>query len=143
MMVTIVVSWRCKCGIRVKVVAEADPSQPPATQIASCPNCGDSQTIEGDKIVSVTEDIFDASPRVDSKQVSEFSVSRCNEKDSLMVAYDNAFEAYAREVSELAEVAGLMAHAEFEFLYNKVQTARQLFVEIRERLSKHKATHGC
>jgi hypothetical protein len=143
MMVAIVASWRCKCGIRVKVLAEADPRQPPATQIASCPNCGDSQTVEGDKIVSVTEDIFDASPAVDSKHVSEFSVSRCNEKESLMVAYDNAFDTYIREVSELAEVAGLMAHAEFEFLYNRVQTARQLFVAIRERLCEHRAKHGC
>jgi hypothetical protein len=142
MMVAIVASWRCKCGIRVKVLAEADPSQPPATQIAPCPNCGDPQTVEADKIVSVTEEIFDASPAVDSKHVSQFSVC-CNEKESLMVAYDNAFDTYVREVSELAEVAGLVAHAEFEFLYNRVQTARQLFVDIRERLSEHRAKHGC
>jgi hypothetical protein len=143
MVVGIVASWRCKCGIRVKVLSQVDPSQPPATQVASCPNCGDSQTVEGDKIISVTQDISDGSPAFSSKHDSESSVSRCNEKEGLMVVHNKAFDIYLQTVSELAETAGLMAHAEFEFLYNRVQIARQFFVETRERLNQHTAQHGC
>jgi len=142
-MVGIVASWRCKCGIRVKVLADVDPSQPPATQIASCPKCGDSQSIEGDKIVSVTEDISDASPAFELMHGSGSSVSRCNEKEGLMVAHYKALDMYLQTVSELAERAGSMAHGEFEFLYNRVQIARQFFVETRQQLNQHTAQHGC
>jgi len=142
MMVGIIASW-LKCGIRVQVLAEADPSQPPATQIAFCPNCGDSQTVQGDKIVSVTEDLPDTSPAFDLMHSSGSSVSPCNEKEGLMVANNKAFDMYLETVSELAETAGLMAHAEFEFLYNRVQIARQFFLETREQLNDHTAQHGC
>ena len=127
----------------MKVLAEADPSQPPATQIASCPKCGDSQSVEGDKIVSVTEDIPDASLAFDSMHGSESSVAHCNEKEGLMLAHRKAFDIYLQKVSELAERAGLLAHAEFEFLYKRVQIARQLFLETRQRLNQHTAQHGC
>ena len=119
-MVGIGASWRCRCGIRVKVLAEADPSRPPATRIASCPKCGESQSIEADKIVSVTEDISDGSPAFELKHGSGSSVSSCNEKEGLMVAHNKAFDMYLETMSELAETAGLMAHAEFEFLYKRV-----------------------
>jgi len=142
-MVGVVASWRCKCGIRVKVLAEVDPSQPPATQIASCPKCGDSQSVEGDKIVSVTEDIPDASPAFDSMHGSESSVAHCNEKEGLMVAHRKAFDIYLQKVSELTEAAGLVTHNKSELLYNRVQIARQLFVEARERLNQHTIQHGC
>src|SRR5262249_32889772 len=120
MMVEIAASWRCKCGIRVKVLSQVDPSQPTATRIASCSNCGDSQTVEGDKIVSVTEDISDVSPAFDSMHGSGSSISLCNEKAGLVVAHSRAFDMYLQTVSELAERAGLLAHAEFEFLYKRV-----------------------
>jgi hypothetical protein len=55
MMVGIVAVWRCKCGMRVKVLAEADSNRPPSTQVASCPKCGASQVIDAEKILSVTE----------------------------------------------------------------------------------------
>jgi len=141
-MVEIAASWRCKCGIRVKVLSQVDPSQPPATRIASCPNCGDSQTVEGDKIVSVTEDISDVSPAFDSMH-GRSSISPCNEKEGLAVAHSRAFDMYLQTVSELAERAGLLAHAEFEFLYKRVQIARQFSLETRERLNQHTAQHGC
>lgn len=50
---------------------------------------------------------------------------------------------YIREVSELAEAVGLMAHTEFEFLSRKVQAARQSLVQTRDRLMEHTAQHGC
>jgi len=67
MMVGKVVLWRCKCGTRVKVLAEAYINQPPATQIAACPACGEPHTVQADKIISVTEDKPDVSPAFDSK----------------------------------------------------------------------------
>ena len=48
-----------------------------------------------------------------------------------------------RGVSELAEAVGMMAHAEFEYLYNKVRTARQFLVQAREQLNEHSLKHGC
>jgi hypothetical protein len=56
-MVGIVAVWRCKCGMRVKVLAEAENNQTSSTQLASCPECGSQQVIHAEKIVSVTEDI--------------------------------------------------------------------------------------
>jgi len=56
-----------------------------------------------------------------------------------MVAHNKAFDMYLETVSELAETAGLMAHAEFEFLYN----SRQSFLETRQQLNQHTAQHGC
>ena len=138
----IIASWCCKCGVRVKVISQVDPNQPPATQIAYCPKCGDSQTVQGDKIVSVTEDISDASPAFDSMHGSG-SVSHCNEKEGLMAVHKKAVDIYLQTVSEMAKAAGLMAHTEFEFLYNRVQIARQFWLDTRQRLNQHTAQHGC
>ena len=54
-MVGIVAVWRCKCGLRVKALAEADSNKPLSTQVAPCPKCGASQVIHAEKILSVTE----------------------------------------------------------------------------------------
>src|SRR5215831_10185166 len=137
-MVGIVASWRCRCGIRVKVVAEADPSQPPATQTAVCPNCGVSRAIQGDKIVSVTEDTA-----VSEDIVHNPAVVSCEEKERLLAARNKAFDIYKRAGVELAEAVGIIAHAEFEFLANRVTNARQAFVETAQHLSDHMTKHGC
>jgi len=39
----------------IKVVAEAESEQPPEIQIA-CPQCGDTQVVYADNIISVSED---------------------------------------------------------------------------------------
>jgi len=52
-MVAIVALWRCKCGVRLKVVAEADSNRPHSTQVAVCPKCGDPRFIHAEKIISV------------------------------------------------------------------------------------------
>ena len=75
--------------------------------------------------------------------IEDCGMISCNEKQLLLVAYDKAFELYIREVSELAQAVGLMAHAEFEFLSRKVQAARQSLVQTRDRLMEHTAQHGC
>ena len=131
-MVGIIASWRCKCGIRVKVVAEADPSQPPATQTAVCPNCGESRAIQGDKLVSVTED-----------RVHSPAAVLCVEKERLLAARNKVFDIYRRLSAELAEAAGRIAHAEFEFLANRARNAREAFLETAEQLNEHTAKHGC
>jgi len=55
-MVGIVALWRCKCGMRVKVVAEADSNRPLATQVALCPKCGEPRFIHAEKIISVIQE---------------------------------------------------------------------------------------
>jgi len=69
--------------------------------------------------------------------------SLCDEKGRLLTKHKKAFEIYMRGVSELAEAVGMMAHAEFEYLYNKVRTARQFLVQAREQLNEHSLKHGC
>jgi hypothetical protein len=132
-MVEIIASWRCKCGTRVKVIAEADSTAASATKIASCPSCGHRHPIHADKIISVMEDIAEVSPAAVS----------CAEKDPLLVAQNNAFNIYTHEASELAEAVGRMAHADFAFLANRVSAARQFWLETRQRLNQHTAQHGC
>jgi len=69
--------------------------------------------------------------------------SLCDEKGRLLTKHKKAFEIYMRGVSELAEAVGMMAHAEFEYLYNKVRTARQFLVQAREQSKEHSLKHGC
>jgi len=123
--------WRCKCGTRAKVVAEAG-SSPSAEQIVLCPKCRAPHAVHADKIISLTEETLERSP-----------AAPCNEKVQLLVALDKAFDTYKRLAVELAAAAGTMAHAEFEFLARRVRTARRSLMEIREQLSEHIAAHGC
>jgi hypothetical protein len=69
--------------------------------------------------------------------------SLCDKKERLLTKHKKAFEIYMRGVLELAEAAGMMAHAEFEYLYNKVRNARQFLVQAREQLNEHSLKHGC
>src|SRR5262249_9914764 len=90
-MARLVALWRCQCGTRVKVVAEADSSRS-ARQMASCPKCRAPHFITADKIISVLEDTFDGSP----------AAFFCEEKERLLVAQSKALDVYARLVSEVA-----------------------------------------
>ena len=53
--------WRCKCGVRVKVVAELDENKPRATALASCPNCNELQMMNANRIIATIETLPDAS----------------------------------------------------------------------------------
>jgi hypothetical protein len=55
-MITSVSTWRCKCGIRIKVIGESDPANAGQTVKAACPKCGDEQVINAMKLVSITTD---------------------------------------------------------------------------------------
>jgi hypothetical protein len=125
--------WRCKCGTYVKVVAEVGFSSP-ARRTASCPTCHEACSIAADKIISVTEDTFEVRPA---------DVPACQETERLLVVHDKALHIYLRGASELADSVGVLAHAEFEFLSNKVKAARQSVLEIRKQLNQHTAQHGC
>jgi len=125
--------WRCTCGTRVKVVAETD-STPSAHVDAACPGCGETQAIRAARIITVTEDTSDRS--------SSFLIP-CEEKARLSAEHKKAFDIYRRGALEVAKAVATMSHAEFEFLANKVNTARQCWLETRERLNVHTAKHGC
>ena len=68
---------------------------------------------------------------------------RCEEKERLLVAQNEALVIYTRITAELAKAAGMMAHADFQFLYYNVVTARQVLSEASQQLSQHTAKHGC
>ena len=131
-MTRMVALWRCKCGTRAKVVAEAG-SSPSAEQMALCPKCRAPHAVHADKIISVTEETFERSP----------AAVPCEEKECLLVAKNTAFDLYTRKASELAEAATTMAHAEFEFLANRVSAAKQFWLDTRKQLNEHTAKHGC
>ncbi len=132
-MVTILAFCICKCGTRLKVVAEADFIPTSGTTIASCPKCGEPQPINADKIISVTEDISKVKP----------ATLTCERKESLLAARNKAFDIYKRGTMELGEAVGRLAHADFVFLANRVRDARKSFLEIAQHLKEHTAKHGC
>jgi len=49
-------TWRCKCGVTVKVITETDDTRinEDIRREAQCPNCGDKQIVYAHRIVSVT-----------------------------------------------------------------------------------------
>ena len=62
-MITEVATWRCKCGVTVKVITEADHSRIIEDRHeAQCPNCGDTQTVYADRILEVTMDNDQTAP---------------------------------------------------------------------------------
>ena len=70
-------------------------------------------------------------------------VSSCDEKERLWRVHQNALDLYLYGATSLANAVGMMAHTEFEFLYNKVRAARDLLVQAREQLNEHSVKHGC
>jgi len=51
-----VATWRCKCGVSVKVITETDRARinEDIRHEAQCPNCGDSQIVYARRILAVT-----------------------------------------------------------------------------------------
>src|SRR5215813_4441210 len=70
-------------------------------------------------------------------------ISSCEEKEQLLGEHKKAFDIYMRGARELANAAGVMAHAEYEFLHSRVRAARQFLLETRHQLNEHTAAHGC
>jgi hypothetical protein len=124
--------WRCKCGTYVKVVAEAGFSSP-ARQTASCPTCHEARSLGADKIISVTEGYFRRSSSRRSSLPGKGTAVGCPRQSTAQLF---------ASASELADSVGVLAHADFEFLSNKVKAARQSVLEIRKQLNQHTAQHG-
>ena len=51
-----VATWRCKCGVTVKVITEIDRARmnEDVRLEAQCPNCGDRQIVYAHRILAVT-----------------------------------------------------------------------------------------
>jgi hypothetical protein len=49
-------TWRCKCGITIKVTGETIRNKAVTPQMAKCPNCGFQQTVDVDRILTITDD---------------------------------------------------------------------------------------
>lgn len=62
-MTTSVSTWRCKCGVRIKVVAEMDIAEmdiaDETTIVVKCPRCGEAQVISAERLVAVSTDSDD------------------------------------------------------------------------------------
>jgi len=52
-MIRTVSTWRCRCGVNIKVVGETERAEPLATALAECPSCGDLQVIYSRRIISI------------------------------------------------------------------------------------------
>ena len=49
-------TWRCKCGVNVKVITETDRRRisEDVRHEAQCPNCGDRQIVYAHRVLEVT-----------------------------------------------------------------------------------------
>jgi len=54
--ITVVSTWRCKCGVRLMIVAEKDVDKPVATVTVACPDCGNAQIIDANRMISITHE---------------------------------------------------------------------------------------
>jgi hypothetical protein len=69
-MINTVATWRCKCGVRIKVMGETELETPQASCLAECPNCGDRQTVLSCRIISTTVEPEQATNQSVQKPVS-------------------------------------------------------------------------
>ena len=67
----------------------------------------------------------------------------CQDKRRLLADYQNATEAYASAVAELARMIGVVAQADYGVLTVATQRARRLSASAHEALEAHLDEHGC
>jgi len=62
-------TWRCKCGVTVKVITETDRVRinQGVRHEAQCPNCGDKQMVYAHRILQVTMYIDETAARIKAK----------------------------------------------------------------------------
>jgi hypothetical protein len=61
--------WRCKCGVRIKVVSEIDENKLRATALASCPSCNELQMMNATRIIAISHETIETLP--DAFEVQE------------------------------------------------------------------------
>lgn len=71
------------------------------------------------------------------------NIPSCHEKAQLQTVCMNASDNHVRGAYQLAEAAGIIAHAKFELLSHEVDASRHLLREARAKLDAHTAGHGC
>ncbi len=82
-------------------------------------------------------------PGSELREICSRPTSACEEKESLLSEYRQAFETYMQALRELVDAVGLMAHAEFEFLHRRLQDTREVARAARDRLDEHTFQHHC
>ena len=82
---------------------------------------------------------FDVIPYVIDRRLARLT---CEEKRRLFAEYQEAAANYTQLVRQLAHVAGAV-NTQFEFVNRRVQTARKLSIDARDRLRKHTVEHKC
>ena len=68
---------------------------------------------------------------------------RCDEKATLLRAYELASEAYSKAVANLSGSVGAVLYAEYQMVQRKVALLREVANEARKRLDDHKRQHNC
>ena len=67
----------------------------------------------------------------------------CNEKATLLMAYEQATRAYSEALGELTRAIGAAAYSECQLLKRKVAVARDGSEAARELLERHLKEHEC
>ena len=70
-MIHSVSTWRCKCGVRVKVVSQVDENKPRATALASCPNCNEPQMMNANRIIAISHQTIETLPNGSEVEVED------------------------------------------------------------------------
>jgi hypothetical protein len=62
-------TWRCKCGVTVKVITETDRARinEDLRREAQCPNCGDGQIVYAHRVLKVTMYMGEPAARINAK----------------------------------------------------------------------------
>jgi len=67
----------------------------------------------------------------------------CEEKTSLLVADQEAAQAYSNAVAELAKKVGVASKDEYNKLHGATELARYRSLDAQDRLERHIEEHGC
>jgi hypothetical protein len=67
----------------------------------------------------------------------------CSIKNTLLIARQEAADAYARAVADLARRIGSASDREYELLSRVAEMTRKRFQEAHTDLQNHIAQHGC
>jgi len=142
-MSTVVTTWRCKCGARLKVLGETEQDQPLAVSVATCPDCLNTQVIHCVRIHSVTVDRDEAAHAPTGQPMVTPHTESCTTKTRLLAEWHDAAKAYSKSVAELATQIGELSQGDYERVKQVAERARKLSGAAKARLDGHIVEHGC